>query len=80
MKNGGEEVDLVHNFLEKKQSEVVQMDDVTDNKKLAGSRSSRIITGHIYKPSEVVQLSPGTRVCIFDKNYPSPPLSIDASH
>ena len=42
MKNGGEEVDLVHNFLEKKQSEVVQMDDVTDNKKLAGSRSSRI--------------------------------------
>ena len=41
----------------KKLIEVVQLDDVTVNRKLAGSRSSKIITGSRYKHSEVVQLT-----------------------
>ena len=44
-----------------KQIEVVQLDDITVNWKLTGSRLSQIITGliyngKIYKPSEVIQL------------------------
>ena len=39
-----------------KQSEVVQLDNVTVNWKLTGSRLSQVITGLRYKPSEVIQL------------------------
>ena len=40
----------------KKLSEVVQLDDIRVNLKLAGSRSNLIVTSLRYKPSEVVQL------------------------
>ena len=42
--------------LRKKLVEFVTLDDVIDNWKLAGSISSRIITGLRYKPNEVIQV------------------------
>ena len=39
-----------------KLSEFFQLDDVTVNWKLVESRSSRIISGLIYKPSKIVQI------------------------
>ena len=57
MKIGREEVELIYNRLGKKEkNEVVQLDDITTNWKLMGSRSSRIMNGFIYKLSEFVQL------------------------
>ena len=43
--------------LKNKLGEVVWMDEVTVNWKLSVSRSSQIITGSRYKPSEVFQLN-----------------------
>ena len=40
----------------KKLSDVVKLGDITVYCKLAGSRLRPIITGMIYKPSEVVQI------------------------
>ena len=41
--------------LKNKPDEVVRLDDVTVNWKLEGIRSSQIITGSRYEPSESVQ-------------------------
>ena len=42
--------------LKKELDEVVQLDEITINWILVGSRPSRIITGSIYEPSEFFQL------------------------
>ena len=52
MKVGGRRFSRPRNKL----GELVQLDEVTVNWKLAGSRSNRIITVLIYKPSKVIQL------------------------
>ena len=44
----------IYGRLKKKLYEVVQLDDITVNWKLAGIRSIKIITSSIYVPSEVV--------------------------